>query len=376
MKMKKRNKKLHKHSRHGPDRALLITLFIILGLGLVILSSASLIISQEHFDNSYHYFFHQLIYGVGIGLVVFFITQKVHYGFWKKWAWLALPLSIGALILVFIPGLGFGNGGAKRWIEIGAITFQPSELVKLGLIIYLAAWLEKRKDNIKSFSHSTLPFLLILGLLAGFFIAQPDIGTLGVVIAIALTMFFLAGASWGHIGLIFLGGAASFFTLVKLAPYRMNRFLVFLNPEIDPLGIGYQMKQALLAIGSGGLFGVGLVHSRQKYSYLPSPATDSIFAIAAEEIGFIGAVLIVILFVFLAIRGLKIAKKTSDKFGQLLAAGITSWFIIQAFVNIGAITGLIPLTGITLPFISYGSSSMIVSLAGMGILFNISKYTT
>ena len=360
---------------HKADRALLIIIFTILGSGLILLSSASIVVSQEHFDNSYYYFFHQLIYGVGIGLVLFFLAQKIHYKFWKKWAVFILALSIVALILVFIPSLGFGYGGAKRWLSLGFLTLQPSELVKLGFIIYLAAWLEKRKTEIKIFSQSTLPFIIITVLIAMLIIAQPDIGTLVVIIITGLIIFFLAGAKISHLFSITMGGLAGLFVLIKIAPYRMNRFLVFLNPEIDPQGIGYQIKQALLAIGSGGLFGVGFGHSRQKYNYLPSPAGDSIFAITAEELGFIGATALIVLFLALAVRGFKIAKESPDRFARLLTAGIISWFMVQAFVNISAITGLIPLTGITLPFISYGASSMVMSLIGAGILINISKHT-
>jgi len=361
---------------HKPDKALLIIIFIILGLGLMILSSASTEISRERFDKPYYYLTHQLIYGIGIGLILFFITQRIHYKVWKKLAVVILAVSIVSLILVFVPGLGLGYGGARRWINLGFTSIQPSEVIKLGFIIYLAAWLENRKTEVKAFAQSTLPFLIIMGLIGALIIAQPDIGTLGVIVMIGIIIFFLAGAKAGHIFLIVLCGLASFFTLVKVAPYRMNRLLSFLNPELDPLGISYQINQALLSIGSGGLFGLGLGHSRQKYNYLPSPASDSIFAIAAEELGFIGGVILIILFLALILRSFKIAKHSPDRFAQLTAAGIASWFAIQIFVNIGAITGLIPLTGITLPLISYGASSMIISLAAAGILINISKYTT
>ena len=361
---------------HSADRTLLIIIFLLLGFGLMILASASTEVSREHFNKPYYYFFHQLVYGVGIGLIFFFVVQKIPYKFWKKWAVVILALSIVALILVFVPSLGFGYGGAKRWVDLGFLSFQPSELVKLGFIIYLAAWLEKRKTEVRTFSQSTLPFLIIMGLIGILVVAQPDIGTLGVIVMIGIIIFFLAGAKIGHIFLIVLSGLATLFALIKIAPYRMNRLLVFLNPGIDPQGVGYQIKQALLAIGSGGLFGVGLGHSRQKYEYLPSPASDSIFAITAEELGFIGATILITLFLVLAIRGFKIARNSPDRFAQLTAVGITSWLVVQAFINIGAITGLIPLTGITLPFISYGASSMVMSLIGVGILINISKYTT
>lgn len=365
----------NKVKKHSPDRILLFILFALLGSGLIILASSSLVISQERFNKPYYYFFHQLIYGIGIGLVLFFITQKVHYKLWKKLAVPILVFSIITLILVLVPSLGFGYGGARRWLDLKFISLQPSELIKLGFIIYLAAWLEKRKTEFKSFTQSTLPFLIIMGLIAALVIAQPDIGTLGTIVLIGIAIFFLAGAKFSHIFLIILSGLAVLSALINVAPYRMNRLLTFLNSDIDPSGISYQIKQALLAIGSGGIFGVGLGHSRQRYNYLPSPASDSIFAIAAEELGFIGATILIILFIGLFLRGFKIAKNSPDRFAQLTAAGITSWFAIQVFINIGAITGLIPLTGITLPFISYGASSMIVSLTAAGILINISKYT-
>jgi len=372
--MVKKNEKA-KPKIHSADKAIIITIFLLLGFGLMILSSASLEIARKNFDNPYYYFFHQLIYGVGIGLVFFFIAQKISYTFWKKWALLILIFSIGALALIFVPGLGFSHSGAKRWLGWGSFSIQPSELIKLGFIIYLAAWLEKKRTEVKKVFQGVLPLLIIMGLISALMIAQPDIGTMVVIAAIGIIVFFMAGAKFSHVLAILLVGFASLLSLIKIAPYRMNRISAFLHPEIDPLGISYQINQALLAIGSGGLFGLGLGHSRQRYSYLPSPASDSIFAIVAEELGFIGAIVLIFLFLFLALRGLKIAKKSPDRFAELLAVGITSWFIIQAIVNIGAITNLIPLTGITLPFISYGASSMIVSLIGAGILVNISKYT-
>ncbi len=377
--MHKRIIKNHANSRissHSPDNVLIIIIVLLVGFGLSILASASIIISQERFGSSYYYFFHQLIYGVGIGALLLFLVQRIHYKFWKKLAAILLILSIIALILVFVPGLGFGYGGAKRWVNLTIISFQPSELAKLGLIIYLAAWLEHRKESIKMFSKGVIPFLMILGLMGGLITAQPDIGTLGVIVAISIIMFYVGGARLSHILMIFFGGLATLTALIKLAPYRMNRLLAFFNPNIDPQGISYQIKQALLAIGSGGIFGLGLGHSRQKYSYLPSPAGDSIFAITAEELGFIGATVLILLFLGLALRGFKIAKNSPNEFAKLAAVGISSWFVVQAFINIAAITGLIPLTGITLPFVSYGASSMIISLIAAGILINISKYTT
>ena len=364
-----------KDKKHNPDKTLLVIIFIILGFGLVVLASASSVISQERFGTPYHYFFHQLIYGLGIGLVLFFLTQKIYYRFWRKYAFILLIICLFSLVLVFIPKIGIRYGGAKRWINLGFMSFQPSELLKLGFIIYLAAWFEGKKTEIKKFSYGLIPFLILIGIIGILIIAQPDFGTLITITVLGTIIFFLAGARLGHILLVVLLGLALIFILIKIAPYRMNRILAFLNPEIDPLGIGYQIRQSLLAIGSGGFWGVGLGYSRQKYNYLPSPASDSIFAIVAEELGFIGGVALIFVFLFLGVRGFKIVNHSPDRFAKLASAGITSWFVIQAFINIGAIISLIPLTGITLPFVSYGASSMVISLVGAGILVNISKYT-
>ncbi len=370
--MKKRTKQ---KGYHKPDKVLLVTVFIIIGVGLIMLSSASVVVSQEHYGNSYGYFFHQLIYGVGIGLIVFLFCKKINYQIWQKISLLIFLVVIGLLILVFVPELSVSHGGASRWIDLKVFSFQPSEIAKLGIIIFLSAWLAKPKDQATSFFKTTIPFIGIMVLIASLLIPQPDLSTLIVILSTSFILFFLSGIKFNQVILVGLLGIVGIFGLIKFAPYRMSRLITFMNPDLDPLGTGYQIKQSLLAIGSGGIFGVGLGHSRQKYNYLPSPASDSIFAIGAEELGFLGATVLIALFIILAIRGLKIAKYSPNKFSYLTAAGISSWFVVQAFINIAAIINLIPLTGITLPFISYGSSSLISCLAGAGILINISKYT-
>ena len=360
---------------HLPDRKLIIVIFLLLGVGLIALASASTEISREHFDKPYYYFFHQLVLGIGVGLLGFFIAQKISYLVWKKWALALLGLSLITLVLVLIPGIGTSSGGASRWLDLKFFSFQPSEFVKLGFLIYLAAWLTKKKGAIKELSQGLVPFLIITAVVVLLIYLQPDIGTLIMIAMIGAVVFFSAGAKLTHVLMIALIGLILLFSFIKIAPYRMNRFLVFLHPEVDPLGISYQINQSKLAIGSGGVFGVGIGHSRQKYAYLPAPASDSIFAIAAEELGFIGSSFIIFLFVFLAWRGLRVAKRSPDQFAKLVAVGITFWLSAQAFINIGAVCGLIPLTGITMPFVSYGSSSMIASLFAAGILVNISKHT-
>lgn len=356
---------------HKPDKGLIFAIFALLISGLIILFSASAIISQENWGNSYHYFLHQLIYGVATGLVLFYFCQKIDYRFWKKISFFILLVALIFSVLVFVPKLGVARGGAQRWLDIG-ISFQPSEILKLAIIIYLAAFFsnkEKRKIN------TLVPFLTIMGI-AGVIVAlQSDVGTLSLIIIVGSIIYFLSGAKLYQIITIVFIYLAGFFALIKFFPHRMERFTTFLNPSIDPQGISYQINQALLAIGSGGLFGRGLGRSQQKFNFLPEPMGDSIFAIACEEIGFVFILLLISLYLFLAFKCFKIAKETSDDFGKLLTLGIISWIVVQAAINITAITGLIPLTGVPLPFVSYGGTALMSILAGAGILVNISKNT-
>ncbi|MDP1620201.1 MAG: putative lipid II flippase FtsW, partial [bacterium] len=309
-------------------------------------------------------------------LFVMMIVKNIDYKIWKK---LSVPfffVSMVFLILVFVPGIGTKIYGASRWVQFGPFSFQPAEMLKISLIMYLAAWLEGKKEMVDDLYEGLVPFAIIVASISFLLIKQPDIGTLGVTILIAMSVFFASGAKISHMFLMGAAGIASLFALIKFESYRMNRLLVFLNPELDPRGIGYQINQALLAIGSGGIFGVGLGHSLQKFNYLPEPVGDSIFAIIGEELGILGESVLIFLFIALAMRGFKIAKNAPDVFGRLTAVGIVSWIIFQAFINIAAISGLIPLTGIPLPFISYGGTSIVFLLAGVGILLNISKQTS
>ena len=362
-----------KKNNNKPDQILITTIFGLLVFGLVMISSAGIAISQQRFGDPYYFFKHQLFFGVLPGLVLMFIAQRIDYHFWKKFAFPFFVLNLIFLVLVFIPGLGLNFQGASRWIKLGPFSFQPSEMLKLTMILYLAAWLESKKEKGKDLFEGFLPFLAIVGTVGFLIIKQPDMGTLGSIVLISMAVYFMSGAHWKHLGAMLGLGALAFLALVKFESYRMGRLLVFLHPELDPRGIGYQINQALLAIGSGGIFGLGLGHSRQKFNYLPEPVGDSIFAIIAEEIGLIGAAALVVLFVIFAMRGLKIVKNAPDTFGKLVAVGITSWVIFQALMNIAAISGIVPLTGVTLPFISYGGTSLVFLLIGVGILLNISK---
>lgn len=356
-----------------PDYILIICVFALVVFGLVMLSSASSVLSYEQFGHNYYYLKHQLFYGVASGLVLLIVFSKIDYHKLRKFASFLLLATLVLLVLVFIPGLGFEYGGATRWISLGPITMQPTEIAKLTFLIYLATWLEKRERGVKDFSVGLLPFMTILGIISLLTILQPDIGTLTIIVLSAICVYFVAGAPLRHLAFLGAVSLGLFWLLVKIAPYRMARLTVFLNPEIDPQGIGYQINQALLAIGSGGLFGLGLGHSIQKHNYLPEVTGDSIFAVIAEELGFIRVLILVSLFLIFALRGFSIAKKAPDLYGRLLACGITSWIAFQAFINIAAMVAILPLTGIPLPFVSYGGTALISALAGVGILINISK---
>jgi cell division protein FtsW len=358
---------------HSPDPILISTIFIILIFGLIMLSSAGVVVSFEKFGDANYLIKHQIFFGLIPGLILLFFTSRIDYRLWQKFALPLLIFSIIFLILVFIPGLGQSYGRAKSWINVFGVSVQPSEIVKLVFILYLSAWLSKRGKEVPHFFYGFLPFLIFLSLISFLIALQPDIGTMSIIVLIALIIYFAAGAKVWHLGLVGLGGLSIIFVLIKIAPYRLARFLVFLNPELDPQGIGYHLKQAFLAIGSGGLFGRGLGFSRQKYLYLPEVTGDSIFAIIAEELGFIFTVLLVILFLILMFRGLRLARLAPDNFSRLTVVGIISWFIFQAMINIGAMVGLLPLTGLPLPFISYGGTALAVSLAAVGILINISR---
>ncbi|KKP71364.1 MAG: Stage V sporulation protein E [Candidatus Moranbacteria bacterium GW2011_GWE2_35_2-] len=358
------------------DKKLLSAILTLTVFGLVMIASAGVIYSKTRFGESGYFFKHQLLYGFIPGLLILYFFQRTDYHFWKKMAFPAIIGSLFFLILVFVPGIGSEVYGANRWINLGPISFQPSEMAKISLIIYLAVWFEsKGKQKIKDIYEGLFPFLGILGIISFLVIKQPDTGTMGAIIMIAMSIFFVSGARLSHIFGLIIAALTGLMILIKIEPYRMNRLLTFMNPEVDPQGIGYQINQALLAIGSGGIFGLGLGHSRQKFNYLPEPIGDSIFAVIGEELGLVGAIFLILLFVVVAFRGYRIAKNAPDEFGKLMAVGITSWIVFQAFINIAAISGIIPLTGIPLPFVSYGGTSLIFLMAGAGILLNISKQT-
>jgi len=355
------------------DVILILTTFGLAVFGLVMIASAGIARSMAVYDEPYYFLTHQFLYGFLPGIAAWFILQGIDYRSWQNWALPFFVATVILLIIVFIPGVGTTFKGAQRWINLGGLSFQPTELCKLSLIIYLSAWLASSRQKVHSSINGFLGFVFILALLGILIMKQQDMGTMGIITVIACVMYFVSGARFIYLITLLGGGVTAFWMLVKIEPYRMQRLMSFLNPTSDPQGMSYQINQALIALGSGGIYGVGLGHGRQKFNYLPEPVGDSIFAILGEELGMIGCLFLITLFIVLAWRGYLIAKKAPDMFGRLLATGITTWFVFQAFINIAAISALIPLTGVPLPFVSYGGTALIFSMGAMGILLNISK---
>ena len=363
-----------KRGEHAPDVWLLAVIGALLLFGLISLSSASSVVAYDKFANAYYYFKNQL-FGLSLGIIAFLFFARIDYHNWRKFAFGFLVFSVFLLVLVFIPGISAQWGQARSWINVFGFSLQPSEFVKLSFLLYLAAWLESRKEELGEIEAGIGPFIAVLGLIAGLMLLQPDIGTLAIVAITSLIVYFVGGGKITHIAVIVILGVLAFSVMVQFKPYQLDRFKCMLDPGIDPQGICYQTNQSLIAVGSGGIFGRGIGESRQKYMYLPEVSGDSIFAIIAEETGLIISSLLTFAYIFLFYRGYLIAKKAPDDFGKILAIGIVSWLTIQALINIGGIINILPMTGVPLPFISYGGSAILAAMAAVGILVNISKQT-
>jgi cell division protein FtsW len=360
---------------HEPDKSLIVAIMVLLVSGLVLLFSASSVVSYANHGNTYFYFVNQLT-ALIIGLAAFFIASKIDYRVWRKYAFLFLIFSIILLILVFVPGLRAGYGTSRSWITLFGHSFQPAELVKLSFLIYLATWLEAKKGELGNFANGIVPFLFILGIISGLMLLQPDLGTLFIIAFTSMLVFFVGGGKVKHIFLVVvLAGLLLFLMLSIKSSYQSDRFKCLKDPSYSAQDKCYQINQSLIAVGSGGWFGRGLGQSRQKFMYLPEVWGDSIFSIAAEEIGFIFSSLLLLLFLFIFYRGLLIARGAPDLYGRTLATGIVVWLSVQTFLNIGGMINLIPMTGVPLPFISAGGSALLSALIAMGILVNISKQT-
>lgn len=346
------------------DRTLFLFTIGMTFFGILMIFDASSVIAVQEFGDKFLFARLQSFWAV-LGLFLMLLVSKINYHFWRKLAFPLFLISVFFLILVLIPGIGLRLLGGRRWLGIGEFTFQPSELAKVFFVIYLSSLFQKSKNFWQ--------FLIPTGLVGALVIMQPDLGTTLILIFSAFVVYFISGAGILEIGLISLGVVGSTLIFIFFSPYRLLRLKVFLNPTLDPQGASYHLRQILLALGSGGLWGRGIGQSRQKFLFLPEATTDSIFAIIGEEMGFVGALGILLVFWFFLVRGLKISSAAPDRFGQILAVGLTSTIFIQAFLNLGSMVSLVPLTGVPLPFISYGGSSLLVTLISIGILLNISK---
>lgn len=360
-------------SRKKIDRPLLITVIILLAVGFFIFCSASLGLLARNGATFSSVAFNQIFFGLFLGGLSCFLFSHINYKYWKKYSFYLLVASTLLTLLVFVPGIGFEHGGAHRWIKVSSFTFQPAEFLKIAFLIYIAAWLSTLKQDIKEFKYGLLPLMLITGIVGIVMLLQPDTDTYGAMVISALSMYVVAGARWRDIGIIFLIGIVALGGLVMTRPYLMQRFTTFADPSKNPLGAGYQVQQSLIAIGSGQTFGRGFGQSIQKFNFLPEPIGDSIFAVAAEEFGFIGSVTLILLFVYLTLRGFKIASQIPDRFGSLLIVGVIVLIITQSFINIASMLALIPLSGLPLLFVSHGGTALFFTLTAVGIMFNISK---
>lgn len=347
------------------DLALLLVVGALTIFGLMMVYDASVVQALKDFGDSYYYIRQQLIWvTLGILSLIFFMRFDYH-----KFKALSVPFLLVSFLLlfaVFIPGLGVSGGGAHRWLKLGKFTIQPAEIIKLAGVVYLSRLFEKKVR--------LLPFLvLVIGVSLITAVLQKDLGSTIVFVATSAVLYFTAGGSVWHFILSLPAGAAALIALIVTSSYRSKRILAFLNPFSDTQGFTYHISQVLIALGSGGLFGLGLGHSRQKFEYIPEVSTDSIFGIVGEELGFLGATLLIVLFGVMILRGFKIAQRCEDNFGKILALGLTSWLGIQVIINLSSMTALLPLTGVPLPFISYGGSALVANLTAVGILLNISK---
>lgn len=358
---------------HTVDVLLLVVTIALLLIGLLSVYSASYVVARQDFGDAWYDVKRQLLFAL-IGIAAMVVIMRIAYWRWQNQALLLFVIALVLLLVVLVPGIGVVRGGARSWLGIGSFGVQPSEFMKLAFLLFVAKGLSAIPQAFERFRTGLLPVFILMGIVFGLIMLQPDLGTGAVLLGATLFMVFCAGAKWRHLSVVTLIGVVFIAGLIAVAPYRLKRITAFLDPWSDPLGAGYQAIQSLYAVGPGGLFGVGFGESLQKFSYLPEPQTDFIFAIFAEEWGLLGGIVLLALFALLVIRGFMIAWRAPDAFGTLLAIGITGMITVQVFMNIGVVIGLLPVTGVTLPFISAGGSSLILLLMAVGLLLNISKY--
>lgn len=360
--------------QHTFDRTFLILTITLISVGFLIFSSASLGLLAREGARFSSVALNQILYGIVGGGIALFLTSTIHYRWWRQYAFYIYVASLILTLCVFVQGIGFEHGGAKRWISVGSITFQPAELLKICFIIYMATWISGMKQHIANLTKGTIPFVLLVGGVGIPLLLQPDTDTYLIMAASAVAMFITAGGRVRDVLVMGFSGVLLIAILAFTRPYIMDRIQTFINPTLDPQGSGYQIKQSLIAVGSGGFLGRGFGQSIQKFEYLPEPIGDSIFAVYAEEFGFIGSIFLVLLFTAFGLRGFKIATHAPDLFGMLLVVGIVTLILLQAILNIAAMLAVAPLSGLPLPFISHGGTALLMTLGSVGIILNISKY--
>jgi len=358
--------------RVGMDQILLFVTITLALVGLVMMFSASAVVAGKKFDDSWYYLKRQLVW-LTFGLMLLHVISRIDYVWWKRLSFPLLGLITVLLIIVLVPSIGGVKNGARRWLLLGPISIQPAEMAKLISVIYLAAYLARKEDRLQHFSTGLLPPLLIMGVLSTLVLGEPDLGTVVVLALVTGGLLFVGGARMVHLSTLALCAIPIGLALVLTSPYRRPRLMAFLNPSSDPSNAGHQITQSFLAFGSGGLFGVGLGEGKQKLLFLPEPHTDFVLALVGEELGFVGAAIIILFFAAFVIRGFQISTRARIPFGRYLGIGITTLIGIQALINACVVTGLLPTKGLTLPFVSYGGSSLVVSLAAVGILLSISR---
>lgn len=358
----------------APDLVLVGLIAVLVLGGFLIFSSASLGLLARDGASYGSVATSQFIFGVVGGAIALFITSNIYYRNLRQYAFYIYSFTILLTLAVFVPGIGMSHGGATRWLDLGITTLQPAELLKIGYIIYVATWLSGTQQHVTTWKQGILPFIGITAVAGVVLLLQPDTDTFLIMAAAGATMFIVAGARWRDVAILAGGAVLLLLTVALMRPYVMDRITTFMNHNEDPLGSGYQIQQSLIAVGSGGVWGRGYGQSIQKFEYLPEPISDAIFAVYAEEFGFIGAVSLVMLITGFVFRGFKIAGQAPDLFGTLLVVGLMTIIALQAFLNIGAMIGLAPVSGLPLPFISHGGTALFMILAALGIVLNVSKY--
>lgn len=357
------------------DYLLLFAVLGLLAIGTVVVLSASATIAYHSTGTPYYYLERQIMWAL-LGLIALSVAVRYNYWHYQKWALPVFVIAVVLLGMVLIPHVGIEINGSRRWLGVGSLQVQPSELAKIGMIFLFARLLTLNRDRLSSFWRGLLPHLAIALVVLGLVLAEPDLGTTLAISGTFFVMLFVAGAKKRHLGALFAAALPALGIVIAIEPYRLQRIVAFTDPWKHPLGEGFHTIQALLALGSGGILGLGLGYSRQALGYLPESYTDFVFAVLGEELGLLGTITVVLLFMIVAWRGYRIAMRAPDMFSSLLATGFTTMIALQAAINMGVVTATLPVTGITLPFISYGGSSLVLSLAGVGVLLNISRHTT